>query len=314
MRADRLVAATLYLQRRGRVTAAELARHLEVSVATARRDLEALSAAGVPVYPQPGRGGGWQLVGGARTDLTGLTEPEVRALFLALAPAGHVREGAAATALAKLVRALPAPFRDEAEAAASAVRREDDDWERRAPHEPATAAELRDAVVRRRRVSIDYRRRGDDEPRRIAVEPWRLVQKAGVTYLLAGTERGPRTYRVDRVDAVVPGEDTTPFERPDEAELDAQWQRTVEVVTTARTGVTARIRADAVALAVVRDQFGSAYTAGEVEGEALVSAHSERGLAEQLAGWGSRVLVLEPPGVVAELRAIGTELVSAYPP
>lgn len=103
------MAATLYLQRRGRVTAAELAEHLEVSLATARRDLEALGAAGIPVYPQPGRRGGWQLVGGARTDLSGLSEPEVRALFLAL---GGLDGGApaAGTALAKLVRALPEPF------------------------------------------------------------------------------------------------------------------------------------------------------------------------------------------------------------
>ena len=69
MRAGRLVAALLLMQSRGRVTAAELARELEVSVATARRDLEALSAAGIPVYPQPGRGGGWSLAGGARTGL-----------------------------------------------------------------------------------------------------------------------------------------------------------------------------------------------------------------------------------------------------
>ncbi|PZA19223.1 helix-turn-helix transcriptional regulator, partial [Modestobacter versicolor] len=87
MRADRLVAVLLLMQTRGRVTAAELAAELEVSVATARRDLEALSAAGVPVYPQAGRGGGWSLVGGARTDLTGLTEPEAQALFALLGTA-----------------------------------------------------------------------------------------------------------------------------------------------------------------------------------------------------------------------------------
>ncbi|MDN2502674.1 HTH domain-containing protein, partial [Nocardia nova] len=73
MRADRLIATLLLMQARGRVTAAELAGELEVSVATARRDLEALSSAGVPVYPQPGRGGGWALIGGARTDLSGMT-------------------------------------------------------------------------------------------------------------------------------------------------------------------------------------------------------------------------------------------------
>ena len=82
MRADRLVATLLVLQARGRVTASELADELEISVKTARRDLEALAMAGIPVYSQPGKGGGWQLIGGARTDLTGLTAAEARTLFL----------------------------------------------------------------------------------------------------------------------------------------------------------------------------------------------------------------------------------------
>jgi predicted DNA-binding transcriptional regulator YafY len=113
MRADRLVAALLLLQARGRVTAAELAEELEVSVATARRDLEALSGAGIPVYPQAGRGGGWPLLGGARTDLSGLTAGEAKALFVLLGPsAGVVPE--ARSALRKLVRALPGPDRRRA--------------------------------------------------------------------------------------------------------------------------------------------------------------------------------------------------------
>src|SRR5919107_5059707 len=82
MRADRLVATLLLLQARGRVTAADVAAELEVSIKTARRDLEALSMAGIPVYSQPGRGGGWELLGGARTDLSGLTAMEARTLFL----------------------------------------------------------------------------------------------------------------------------------------------------------------------------------------------------------------------------------------
>ena len=116
MRADRLVATLLFMQTRGRVTAAEVAAELEVSVATARRDLEALSSAGVPVYPQPGRHGGWSLVGGARTDLSGLSAAEARALFLLAGPSAA--SGEARAALRKLLRALPAPFRTEAEAAA----------------------------------------------------------------------------------------------------------------------------------------------------------------------------------------------------
>jgi len=86
VRADRLISALLVLQSKGRVTAAELADELEISIATARRDLEALSSAGIPVYPQSGRGGGWQLVGGARTDLSGFSASEAQALFLLVGP------------------------------------------------------------------------------------------------------------------------------------------------------------------------------------------------------------------------------------
>ncbi|MDU0294988.1 helix-turn-helix transcriptional regulator, partial [Saccharothrix longispora] len=120
MRADRLVAALLLMQVRGRVTAAELAAELEVSVATARRDLEALSSAGVPVYPQPGRGGGWRLVGRARTDLSGLTSSEARALFLLLGPVAGM-SAQVRGAVRKLVRALPEPFREDALVAVDAV-------------------------------------------------------------------------------------------------------------------------------------------------------------------------------------------------
>src|ERR1700737_3110891 len=117
MRADRLVATLLFLQSRGRVTAEEVAEELEVSTRTARRDLEALAQAGIPVYSQPGRGGGWSLVGGARTDLSGLTAAEARALFLVAGPAAATP--ALKAALRKLVHALPETFRADAEAAAA---------------------------------------------------------------------------------------------------------------------------------------------------------------------------------------------------
>lgn len=120
MRADRLLAALLLLQAKGKVTAAELATELEVSLATARRDLEALSTAGVPVYAERGRQGGWRLLGGARTDLSGLSAPEARSLFLLLGPAA-VTSPQVASALRKLLHALPQTFRARAEAAADAI-------------------------------------------------------------------------------------------------------------------------------------------------------------------------------------------------
>ena len=98
MRADRLVATLLFLQSRGRVTAEEVANELEVSTRTARRDLEALSIAGIPVYSQAGRGGGWSLIGGARTDLSGLTAAEARTLFLVAGPSSAITPEAKAEA------------------------------------------------------------------------------------------------------------------------------------------------------------------------------------------------------------------------
>src|SRR5687767_10743683 len=135
MRADRLIAALLVLQSRGRVTASELADELEISVATARRDLEALSAAGVPVYPQPGRGGGWSLIGGARTDLSGLSASEAQALFLLAGPAASISPEVK-SALRKLVRALPDTFRADAQAAADAVVIDPSRWGEREKERP----------------------------------------------------------------------------------------------------------------------------------------------------------------------------------
>src|SRR6188472_1512528 len=106
MRADRLVAILLLLQRREQVTAMEVARELEVSERTARRDLEALGMAGLPITSLQGRNGGWRLVGGGRTDLSGLTASEVRALFLVTGTSSSATPEVRA-ALRKLVRALP---------------------------------------------------------------------------------------------------------------------------------------------------------------------------------------------------------------
>src|SRR6266436_1226970 len=120
VRADRLVAVLMLLQTRGRVTAAEVAAELEISERTARRDLDALAMAGLPVYSQPGRNGGWELLGGARTDLSGLNAAEARALFLVAGPSSTATPEVKA-ALRKLVRALPETFRSQAEAASEAV-------------------------------------------------------------------------------------------------------------------------------------------------------------------------------------------------
>lgn len=312
MRADRLVATLLLMQARGRVTAGEVAAELEVSVATARRDLEALSAAGVPVYPQPGRGGGWSLVGGARTDLTGLTATEARALFLLAGPAASVAP-AVRSALRKLVRALPDTFRADAEAAADAVVVDPARWGEPVRARPALVDVLEDAVVRRRRVSLEYENRGQRRTQRL-VDPWGLVAKDDVWYLVAGTAKGQRTFRIDRIAEATPTELTA--ERPADFELSREWERVVDEVEQRRSLLSATVLIAARLLPVLRTQFGRHCepldTLDDGRVRVRVAAPMAVSIAETIAGWGAAVEVLEPDSVRAELARLGAELVARY--
>jgi predicted DNA-binding transcriptional regulator YafY len=312
MRADRLVATLLLMQARGRVTAAELADELEVSVATARRDLEALSTAGIPVYPQPGRGGGWSLVGGGRTDLSGLTASEAQALFLLAGPAASVAPGVKA-ALRKLVRALPHTFRADAEAAASAVVIDPVRWGERRRERPDLVEVLQTAVVRRRRVRLAYTNRVHERTRRL-VDPLGLVDKDDVWYLLAGTEDGYRTFRVDRIiDAAVTD---LAAERPADFELSEAWERVVDEVEQRRSLVSATVLIDARLLPVLRKQFGRHCdvdgTLDDGRVRARLAAPMALDIAQHLAGWGAIIEVVAPESVRAELARIGSELAERY--
>jgi predicted DNA-binding transcriptional regulator YafY len=312
MRADRLVAVLLLMQARGRVTAAEVAAELEVSVATARRDLEALSTAGVPVYPQPGRGGGWSLVGGARTDLSGLTAPEVQALFLLVGPAASVSPQAKA-ALRKLVRALPGTFRAGAEAAATAVVVDPTRWGEAGRARPELVGILQSAIVARRKLRLAYASRAGERTERL-VDPWGLVDKDDVWYLVAGTERGQRTFRVDRiVEAAATDLDA---DHPAGLDLAVAWERVVEEVEQRRSQTWATVLVDTRFVAVLREQFGRYW---QVEGplddgrvRARVAADTPLSLARHLAGWGALVEVVDPAPVRAELARLGAELVERY--
>lgn len=314
MRADRMIATLLLMQARGRVTARELATELEVSVATARRDLEALSTAGVPVYPQPGRGGGWSLVGGARTDLSGLNAQESQALFTLLGPAA-ASSPEASSAVRKLLRALPGPFREDAEAAAAAVRLDETGWGELAVERPATFEPVQQAVVDRVRIRVDYTPRTGDR-RTTTLSPLGLISKDRLWYLIAAREGSDetRTYRLDRVHAVeVTGE---PAERPKDFDLAREWERVVGYVEARRSLVRATLRVKRQHLWVLRDHFGRYLEIlGDVDEDRLeisVAAHTARSVAEQLAGWGAMVEVLGPSEVRRELARIGAELTASY--
>lgn len=309
MRADRLVATLLTLQARGRVTAARLAEELEVSVATARRDLEALSAAGIPVYPQPGRGGGWQLLGGARTDLSGLTGPEAQALFLLVGPAASVDPDAKA-ALRKLVRALPETFRSDAAAAAEAIVIDPGEWGREQPPRPALLPVLEAAVVQRRRVRLRYAA-WNREPVERLVDPWGLVRKREHWYLVGAVDGAERTYRVDRMLEAEATDESA--ERPDGLDLADVWDRVTAEVAERRAAATATIHVDAGIVPLLRTQFGQQaieeVRLDDIRARVRVSAPTEQLLARGLAGWAEYFEVVEPASLRAELVRLGRALV-----
>jgi predicted DNA-binding transcriptional regulator YafY len=312
VRADRLVATLLLLQARGRVTAAEVADELEVSERTARRDLEALAMAGIPVYSQAGRNGGWSLIGGARTDLSGLTAAEARTLFLVAGPSSAVTPEAKA-ALRKLVQALPETFRAEAEAAAAAVVLDPARWGATTAPRPPHLDALQHAVVAGVQVRLGYADRERNTTERI-VHPLGLVAKSSVWYLLADTEAGMRTFRVGRVRSVEPTGD--PVVKPEGFDLEEAWQSVVEAVDDMRTAFRATVLARPEAVGWLRGQFGSRAVVGEARDddrvEVEIGGWSAGALAHDLAAFGDHVEVVAPQEVRDQLAELGAALVARY--
>jgi predicted DNA-binding transcriptional regulator YafY len=312
MRADRLVATLLFLQSRGRVTATEVAEELEVSIRTARRDLEALSIAGIPVYSQAGRGGGWSLIGGARTDLSGLTAAEARTLFLIAGPSSAVTPEAKA-ALRKLVQALPETFRAEAEKAAAAIVLDPARWGDTAPPPPPHLEALQQAVVQGVQVRLRY----SDRTRALSertVHPLGLVAKGNVWYLVADTEAGMRTFRVWRVQSVELTDE--PVSRPPGFDLAETWQGVVAKMDERRAAMRVSALADPGIVGWMRGHFGTRLTTGEVTADGRVAIELGFGATEhaaaEIAGYSWGLEVTDPPEVRDQLAAIGARLVERY--
>ncbi len=223
MRADRLLSILLLLQTRQRITAGELARRLEVSERTIYRDMEALGSAGVPVLSERGTGGGWSLLEEYRTNLTGLTDAEVRALFLTrpaklLADLGL--EKASDAALLKLLTALPAIRRPGAEDVQSRIYLDAAGWHRADEAIPLLPT-LQEAVLSDHALDLTYQR-GDGTVVERRVEPLGLVAKGNVWYLLAKSEGDVRTYRVSRIQEAAIADES--FVRPADFDVATAWE------------------------------------------------------------------------------------------
>ncbi|MEV7494487.1 WYL domain-containing protein [Streptomyces anulatus] len=251
MRADRLVSLVLLLRQRGRLTADTLARELEVSTRTVLRDIEALSAAGVPVYAERGRHGGFALLPGFRTELTGLNHDETLALLAAGSGRGEQVFGlgpALASAMRKVVDALPESHQAAANDAAQRflVDPETDLLSRRPVVDQVpgtTMIEVRRAVLSGRKLRIHYAAT-DQAPQWRTVDPIGLVTVRDRGYLLATRSGADRTYRLSRVLAAE--ELPEPAQRPNRVDLDRIWRDRSARFLSGGDHVTALVRVDPV--------------------------------------------------------------------
>jgi len=305
MRATRLVSLLLLLQTRGQLTAAEISSALEVSVRTVHRDVESLSAAGVPVEAVRGPAGGYRLAGGYRTRLTGLTADEAEALFAAGIP-GPAAElglgGELAAARLKLLAALPHELQERATRASRLFHLDTRGWfraEDTVPHLPALAS----AVWSGRRVRLRYREGGRVVQR--TVDPLGLVLKGGAWYLVAHRSAGMRVYRVSRVASVRALAEE--LRRPSDFELRRfwdEWSRDFEQ-RLARVQVTVRVHED------VR-RFLPGEPAIAEDGTAVVWFSHLGDAYRELLRFGSQVEVLEPAELRDRIAATGREVAALY--
>jgi predicted DNA-binding transcriptional regulator YafY len=310
VKASRLLSMLLLLQSAERRTASELAEALEVSERTVHRDVEALSAAGVPVYAERGVYGGIALAAGYRRALTQFGEDEIRALFISGSnPLGDLGLGVERErALEKLSGALSDVQRKAAAKTRGRIHLDQRRWNQAAQPQEHLAA-LRRAVWDDRRVVLRYRDRERKTTER-TVDPLGLVAKAGIWYLVARIDGGElRTFRAERIAGVEPtGE---PFARPDDFDLDAFWRTWTTAVeeSTQRFAVVLAVRRDALDTVTA---YWETHVLGDADDGATVTVRvvfpGKDAALHTLIAWGGEVRIVEPPElreeIVARARAV----------
>ncbi|WP_238019802.1 YafY family protein [Dactylosporangium sp. AC04546] len=321
MRASRLLSTLLLLQTRGRLTAQQIADELEVSVRTVYRDIEALSASGVPVYADRGPAGGYQLVDGYRTSLTGLTTDEAAALFLtgSGATAAHLGLGPTLEAAQlKLLAAMPREQRSMAERIQERVHVDAPGWFRD-PEAPPHLDAVAGAVWEQRRLRVRYRKWDNAEVER-TLEPIGLVLKGTAWYCVARGRERVNAYRVSRIDAVSVLDER--FERPPDFDLQRYWLEWSErLQQTLYSGGFATVlvgpRAASmwwmlgpVAERALRETAGEPDAAGWVR--VVLPIESFEHARIDLGRFGPDVEVLDPPELRALMRAQASDTLRRY--
>jgi predicted DNA-binding transcriptional regulator YafY len=312
MRADRLLSVLLLLQSRRRVTGRQLAAHLEVSARTVHRDMDALSAAGIPVVAIRGAQGGWELSEGWRTEVPGLDDVELRALLMAQPRViGDVPLAAAAErAMVKLLAAMPEAQRRRAATMRQRLFVDPVGW--RGTRENLSMLPIVQAAVEHdRKLRIRYRSIGK-EPEDRTVSPLGLVAKAMTWYLVAQADAGLRTYRVSRIEAAEPLDE--PVSRPTDFDLAVYWKTSNERFASERRQYAVTLRLEPAAARRMLEFQNSVLVpeadAGDREGWVTLVTHfeSEDEAAFFVGGLGARADVIEPASlrrrIVGEAAAI----------
>jgi predicted DNA-binding transcriptional regulator YafY len=321
MQASRILSIMMLLQARGRMSAPALAQALEVSTRTILRDVDELSAAGVPIWGDRGRHGGFQLKAGWSTQLTGLTEPEVQGLFLAGLPTAATELGlgtAATSARLKMVAALPDEWREQASNVAARLHIDPVDWYR-STETPVALQEVASAVWRSQRIAIEYESwRGVSQRE---VNPLGLVLKAGNWYLVAQAvgKKQTLTFRLANIRSATAQQQR--FKRPARFDLAQHWQASTQRFEAELYKHTARILASpraqtwlangrVKAIKLPDDPFDDETPPGWAH-FVLPIESVEHGM-RQLLGFGAEVKVLEPRALRAALRQELERLCATY--
>jgi predicted DNA-binding transcriptional regulator YafY len=242
VKSDRLLSALMLLQAKGRLTSRELSDRLEVSQRTVHRDMEALSAAKIPITALRGSQGGWQLEQGWRTHVPGLDEAELRALLMAQprALSDPVMRAASERAFGKLMAALPSRMREQAAAMSERLHIDPTGWHA-STEDLSMLPIVQDAVARNCKLTFDYTRAdGESAPR--TVDPLGIVSKGAAWYLVARAPNGMRTYRVSRIKAATPL--ASSFERPANFKLAIYWEASTKQLEEQRKSFDAIVCAD----------------------------------------------------------------------
>jgi predicted DNA-binding transcriptional regulator YafY len=322
MQASRLLSILMLLQARGRTTAATLAQAMEVSERTILRDIDQLSAAGVPLWGERGRAGGFQLREGWSTQLTGMTEPEANALLLAGLPGPATELGlgaAAASARLKMVASLPSAWREQADRVGQRLHIDPVDWYR-AQDTPKFLREVADAVWHGRRLTLDYESWRGAAQREL--EPLGLVLKAGAWYVLARTvgSESVRTYRLASILALK-GVGRA-FKRPRGFDLARSWQASAARFEAELHKLQARVRVSPRGLKWLSNGRIRVVALPDAAGErsdragwreVLLPIESIEHGARQLLSFGAEVEVIAPAALRSEVLKQARGVVALYP-